>query len=203
MKEVRNQKQLEEITGMLQGVFQIQPPVLRFLQFEKGELLNHPLKPLTQFLIVAKGNITIYDISDNGGIHYVSHAGRGTLLGDMEFCGVDDCHFYTEAAEQLLCIAIPFAENRAVLENDPVFLRFALRQLAQKLSLSTIDTTMQTLEEKVLLYLEKIQPDHTIYSINEAVHSLHCSHRQLQRVLKKLCDTSTLRKIGKGKYCLQ
>ena len=203
MKEVRNRKQSEEILEMLQGIFQTRPPVVRVLQFEKGELLNHPLRPLEQFLIVASGSVTIYDISDSGGIRYVSHAGRGTLLGDMEFCGMEECRFYTESAERLLCIAVPFAENRAVLENDPVFLRFALRQLAQKLSLSTMDTTMQTLEEKVLLYLQKVQPEHTIHSVNEAVLCLHCSRRQLQRVLKKLCDTGTLKKTGKGMYCLR
>ena len=75
----------------------------------------------------------------------------------------------TEAAERVLCLAIPFAENGETLENDPVFLRFALRQMAQKLTMSTMDVTMQTLEEKLLLYLEKVQPEHTIHSVNETV----------------------------------
>ena len=74
-----------------------------------------------------------------------------------------------EAAERVLCLAIPFAENGETLENDPVFLRFALRQMTQKLTMSTMDVTMQTLEEKLLLYLEKVQPEHTIHSVNETV----------------------------------
>lgn len=203
MKEIRNPEQIEEILSGTQRIFRKQPPVLRLLRFEKGELLNHPLKPLQQFLLVAEGSVAIYDISEDGDIRYISHSGKGTLLGDLEFCGVEKRHFYTEATEPLLCIAIPFAENRTVLENDSVFLRFALHQLAQKLSMSAMDTMLPTLEEKVLLYLEKVQPDHTIHSVNEAVFSLHCSRRQLQRVLKKLCGTGVLYRTGRGCYQLR
>ncbi len=203
MKEIRNPEQIEEILSGTKRIFRKQPPVLCLLQFEKGELLNHPLKPLQQFLLVAEGSVAIYDISENGNIRYISHSGKGTLLGDLEFCDVENHHFYTEATETLLCIAIPFVENRTVLENDPIFLRFALCQLAQKLSMSAMDTTLPTLEEKVLLYLKKVQPDHTIHSVHEAVLSLHCSRRQLQRVLKKLCDTGLLCKVGRGCYQLR
>lgn len=202
MQEIRDAKQLERVYGTVQHCFCLRPPVLRLLRFEKGELLNHPLRPLEQFLIVAEGRISIYDLSDDGGIRYVSRAGEGTLLGDVEFCGENGGAFYTEAEGRVLCLALPFAENRAALENDPVFLRFALRQLAQKLTMSTMDVTTQTLEEKLLLYLDKVQPDHTVCSVNETVIALHCSRRQLQRVLKTLCADGRLEKTGKGRYRL-
>ena len=94
-------------------------------------------------------------------------------------------------------------KNRETLEDDPVFLQFALRQMAQKLTMSTMDVTMQTLEEKLLLYLDKMQPDHTIHSVNETVIAMHCSRRQLQRVLKTLCEDGRLEKTGKGQYRLK
>ena len=202
MQEIKDTKRMERIYETVQRCFRLRPPMLRLLQFEKGELLNHPLRPLEQFLIVAEGKVSIYDLSEDGSIRYVSRTGAGTLLGDVEFCGVDGSTFYTEAAERVLCLAIPFAENRETLENDPVFLHFALRQMAQKLTMSTMDVTMQTLEEKLLLYLDKMQPDHTIHSVNETVIALHCSRRQLQRVLKTLCENGQLEKTGKGKYGL-
>ena len=172
MQEIKDAKQIERFYKTVQDCFCLRPPVLRLLQFEKGELLNHPLRPLEKFLLVAEGRISIYDLSDDGGIRYVSRAGAGMLLGDMEFCGADST-FYTEAEERALCLAFPFAENRAALENDPVFLRFALRQMAQKLTMSTMDVTTQTLEEKLLLYLDKVQPEHTLRSVNETVIALH------------------------------
>ena len=102
------------------------------------------------------------------------------------------------------CSAFPFRENQSGLENDPVFLRFVLGQLAGKLSLSAIMTvSAQTLEEKVLFFLRKVQANHEISSVNHALQPLHCSRRQLQRVLKKLCDDGLLIKTGRGCYRLK
>ena len=203
MMEIKDTKRIEQIYQTVQHCFRLRPPVLRLLQFEKEELLYHPRRPLDQFLIGAEGRISLYDLSEGGGIRYVSRTGAGTLLGDVEFCGANGGTFYTGAAERVLCLAIPFAENRKTLEDDSIFLRFALRQMAQKLTMSTMDVTMQTLEEKLLLYLDKMQPDHTIHSVNETVIALHCSRRQLQRVLKTLCDDGRLARTGKGHYQLK
>lgn len=204
MQEIRDAKKLEMYFEEQQMYFQQRPQVLKLLRFEKGELLNEPLHPLKQFYIVAEGSVSIYYITEDGLIRYVSKAGAGTLLGDMEFSGADTQLFYTEAAETVICLAFPFQENRCVLENDPLFLRFVLGQLAQKLSLSSrMDVVPQTLEEKVLLYLGNVQPDHEIASVNQTLQALHCSRRQLQRVLKKLCDEKVLIKKGRGCYRLK
>ena len=79
-----------------------------------------------------------------------------------------------------------------------------LRQLAGKLSLSAVMTvSAQTLEEKVLIFLRKVQADHTISSVNQALQAFHCSRRQLQRVLKKLCDEGLVVRTGRGCYRLK
>ena len=112
------------------------------------------------------------------------------MLGDIEFSGADKQPFFTEAAESVICLAMPFRENQSALENDPVFLRFVLGQLAQKLSLSAVmDAAAQTLD--------------AITSVNHALQPLHCSRRQLQRVLKKLCKEGLLQKTGRGCYRLR
>lgn len=203
MKEIQDLKQIEHAFASQSIHFQTRPPVLRLITFEKGELLNHPLRPLDQFLLIIESNIIIYSISHDGNIRYISRAGCGTLLGDMEFSGAEGQILYTEATDNVLCLSIPFRENRSALENDPVFLRFVLSHLAEKLSLSsTMDAMVQTLEEKVLLYLRKIQPSHEISSVNEAMQTLHCSRRQLQRILKKLCMEELLVKTSRGHYRL-
>lgn len=203
MKEIQDLQKLGHVFTSQRAHFSTRPPVLRLLAFEKGELLNHPLKPLDQFLLIIEGNIIIYNISQDGSVRYLSRAGSGTLLGDMEFSCAESQILYTEAADPVLCLSIPFRENRMVLENDPVFLRFVLSHLAEKLSLSsTIDVMVQTLEEKVLLYLRNIQPNHEIRSINETTQMLHCSRRQLQRVLKTLCEEELIVKTGRGHYRL-
>ena len=204
MKLIQDKTMLERYFSKQQAHFRQKPPVLQLVEFQKGELLNTPLVSLCCFYILAEGSVSIYDLTEDGAARYVAKAGSGTLLGDVEFSGAGRQPFYTEAAEPVLCLAMPFRENRSVLENDPAFLRFVLKQLAQKLSLSAaMDATAQTLEEKVLFFLRKVQPNHEITSVNHALQPLHCSRRQLQRVLKKLCEEGVLQKTGRGCYRLK
>ena len=203
MRENVDKNQLERFFGKQQAHFRQQPPVLKLVEFEKGEILSDPLQPLSCFYIIARGSVSIYSLTEDGSIRYISKAASGTLLGDMEFSGAGNQSLYIEAAETVLCLAIPFRENQRILENDPVFLRFVLSQLAGKLSLSAVMTaSAQTLEEKVLFFLRKVQSDHTISSVNHTLQALHCSRRQLQRVLKRLCDEGLIIKIGRGCYRL-
>lgn len=204
MREIADKDRLEHFFGEQQTHFRQRPPVLKLVEFEKGEILNDPLQPLSRFYIIVRGSVSIYDLTEDGSIRYISKAASGTLLGDMEFSGAGNLSFYIEAAETVLCLDLPFRENLEVLENDPVFLRFVLRQLAGKLSLSAVTTaSAQTLEEKVLFFLGKVQADHAISSVNQALQALHCSRRQLQRVLKKLCDEDLVVKAGRGCYRLR
>ena len=203
MKEIKDAPRLNRLYETQKEHFRSRPEVLRLLSFEKGELLNDPMHPLTQFLIIVQGQTMIYGLTETGAIRYVAQSGKGTLLGDVEFCDADGAGFYTEALDTVLCLAVPFEGNRPALDNDPVFLRYVMQALAGKLSFSAmIDVTSQTLEEKLLLYLEKLCPTHEMDSVNDALRLLHCSRRQLQRVLKDLCGRGMLVKTGKGRYHL-
>ena len=204
MREIVDQDRLEHFFREQRVHFRQRPPVLKLVEFEKGEMLNDPLRPLNYFYLMVRGSVSIYHLTEDGSIRYISKAASGTLLGDIEFSGAENLPLYIEAAETVLCLAVPFRENRSVLENDPVFLRFVLGQLAGKLSLSAVMTaSAQTLEEKVLFFLRKVQPDHAISSVDHALQPLHCSRRQLQRVLKKLCDEGLVVRTGRGCYRLK
>lgn len=204
MKEIRDKKKRDHYFAEQSLHFGQKPESLKLLQFEKGELLNGPEHPLTGFYIVVKGSISIYYITEDGSVRPVSKAGPGILLGDMEFSGVEGETNYTEAAETVICLAIPFQENRCLLENDAAFLRFVVAQLAEKLSLSSrMDVVTQTLEEKLMFYLSCVEPEHEISSISQALQVLHCSRRQLQRVLKNMCEKEVLIKKGRGRYRLK
>lgn len=204
MREIRDRSRLESCYEEQRVHFRQRPPVMKLVEFEKGEILNDPLKPLRQFYMIVQGGVSTYSLTEDGSIRYISKTTRGTLLGDMEFSGAGNSSFYIEAAETVLCLAVPFRENRSTLENDPVFLRFVLRQLAGKLAVSAVmAASAQTLEEKVLFFLQKVQTSHEISSVNNALQPLHCSRRQLQRVLKKLCDEGRLVKTGRGRYRLR
>lgn len=175
----------------------------KLIKYEKEEILNSPLKPLKNFLFVVEGKIKVYGLRNDGSIYTVDMADSQAVLGDVEFCSNTVSPFFVEAIEDVLCIALSIEENRFVLEHDTKFLRFLLTRTVNKMVLlSKLDLVSQSLEEKVLLYLRDIQPDHTMHGINSAVVYLHCSRRQLQRVLKKMCDDKKIEKIKKGTYIL-
>lgn len=203
MQEIRDPACLERLYQANRQYFGTRPPVMRLLRFEKGEYLSHPLKPLHQFLLVVQGSARIYGIQEDSRMFGVSYVRTNALLGDIEFCQIKHNPFFTEAVEPVLCLALPFAENRAVLENDPVFLRFVMGQLARKLALSSrTSTTAQPLEERLLFCLQQPQFGGKIEHLDSILSHLHCSRRQLQRVLKKLCDAGQLEKTGRGCYRL-
>ena len=203
MQEINDPKKLEEIYIQHASMFSRRPPFMRLLAFEKQELLTPAFENLDQFLIVISGSILIYSLLQDGGIRHISTQGPGTLLGDIEYSGNPNPTLFIEAQSQVICLSIPFAQNREILDQDPVFLRVLIRSLADKLSLSsTLDAISVSLYDKVLVYLQQIQPDHRITSVNHAMTMLHCSRRQLQRVLSVLCRQGILIKEGRGQYLL-
>ena len=203
MKTVTDKKIIDSIYAQYKAFFSFCPSALSVREYERGEIINDPLRPLEEFLIVSSGAVSIYDITDDGCVRYVAESGRGTLLGDMEFGGTGSRIFYTEAVGDVVCLSIPFRENLQTLENDPVFLRFVISQLGQKLSLNAvIDVTSGPVEEKLISYLENIAPSHEMESVNTTMRILHSSRRQLQRVLVKLTEEGKLVKTGRGRYRL-
>ena len=183
--------------------FSTLPPDLELRRYYKGELINTPLRPLKDFCLILDGHIRIYGIREDGSSFSVHMEGNGALLGDMEFCRSDFIPFYTEAVTNVLCAVLPMEKHRSELERNPCFLRFLLDSLAEKVMLTArLDRPAQSVEDKILTFLREIQPDHTLHSINEGLTYFHCSRRQLQRVVYKLCSEGMLQKIGKGQYQL-
>ncbi len=204
MKEIVDQDRVERFFGEQQAYFRQRPPVLKLIEFKKGEILNDPLQPLSCFYIIVRGSVSIYHLTEDGSIRYISKAASGTLLGDMEFSGAGNLSLYIEAAETVLCLAVSFRENQSVLENDPVFLRFVLNQLAGKLSLSAVMTaSAQTLEEKLLFFLRK-SPAGSCHLFGESRSSTPALQPPPAPAgLKKLCDEGLVVKTGRGCYRLK
>ena len=126
-----------------------------------------------------------------------------TCIGDMEFCGKRDDTHQIEARTTALCIVLPLASTKELLLNDNRFLRYLLNSVTEKLMLySSSQSNFSTLEESFLSYLSERCPDQTFSGVEKMAMQLHCSRRQLQRVLKKLLEEGQLVKLSKGSYRL-
>lgn len=175
----------------------------RLLHFEKGEYLTAPYKRLDEIMFLVEGNVQIYHLRPDSGVSPVALAYPVTVFGDMEFATENLTSFYSEAMNTVLCVGLSLSRYREVLLQDSVFLFGMLHSLGNKLEKFTmLEASSQSLDGQVLFYLEHFCPQGCMHSVNAAVMHLHCSRRQLQRVLKKLCDDGRIEKQKRGTYRL-
>ncbi len=68
--------------------------------------------------------------------------------------------------------------------------------------MAAFDAAPASLTERVLSYMKYKCDDETLKGIEEAAFHLHCSARQLQRILNQGEAAGVVKKLGKGTYRL-
>lgn len=170
------------------------------IEYEEGETIINPLEKTQYIQFVIEGTLLISFIDQDGRQTIVSQSEELCILGDMEF--VDDLNpmFFAEAKTKVKTLALSLKEYKEKLNQDFQFLHTLLNSIASKLKQSSTNQFVyQSVEERFLYYMNYYCGG-SLNSIEEAISYLHCSRRQLQRVLKKLCDEEIIIKEGKGKY---
>lgn len=178
-----------------------------YLQFEiriyaKGEQIVSPLNPMKQFIFIISGTVRIYQLDEDSTIHSLINVHNRGSLGYNEFCfDNNDYTLYAEALTQVICLTLPFKQPARDLKSDSKFLLFLLKNsLINQIKHSEMTHFYSNLEDKLIFYMENQCSNRTLTSVNDAVHALHCSRRQLQRTLKKLCDDQKLVHVKRGCY---
>lgn len=173
----------------------------RFFEYDKGEQVVGPMKPLEHILFLVDGTAHIYGLREDSRFLPVSVSTPLTIYGDVEFATGHGSPFFVEAASRLYCAALPLAEYDEILRGDVRFLNTLLAHLGEKFAFATMmDNFSGELEEQVLYYLDNHCPDGCIHSVKDTVFRLRCSRRQLQRVLGSLCEKGMLEHYKKGGY---
>ena len=173
------------------------------VQYAPGELVTTPYADETLFQVVAQGALTIYFIRDDGARYALSSGEKDYILGDMDlFCAAGGS-VYTEAAGPLVCLALSIDANRQALLQDNRFLRLLCSSLSAKIgAIAALDAAPASLAERVLVYMQYKCEDGVLKGVEKAAFHLHCSARQLQRILTRCAQEGRVRKIGKGPYRL-
>lgn len=170
------------------------------IEYEEGETIINPLEKTQYIQFVIEGTLLISFIDQDGRQTIVSQSEELCILGDMEF--VDDLNpmFFAEAKTKVKTLALSLKEYKEKLNQDFLFLHTLLNSIASKLKQSSTNQFVYQSVEEHFLYYMNYYCGGSLSSIEEAISYLHCSRRQLQRVLKKLCDEEIIIKEGKGKY---
>lgn len=179
------------------------PPELFLLQYEKGELVTAPFVKEQWFQTVISGSLNIYFIRDDGGLYSLSDGKAGYILGDMELFNPNISSVYTEAAEPLLCLALSIDKNRVALLDNNEFLRLMCQSLTAKMeAITALEAAPCSLHDRVLYYMRYKCEGGELKGLERGAFRLHCSARQLQRILNQFEQEGKVVKVGKGAYRL-
>jgi len=125
------------------------------------------------------------------------------MIGEQQlFFNTDDA-VYAVAITPTKCIAISIDQFRELLLNDNVFLRKTAEKLCTTLSTITkSDASSSDLQSRTFNYMKYRCKDGSFTGLEKTAFHLHCSTRQLQRVLNQLESLGIVKKTGKGAYQL-
>ncbi len=173
------------------------------IKYEKGEFVSSPFQNEVLFQIVEQGSINIYFIRDDGSRYSLSNGTADYFLGDMDIFYPKSSSIYAEAAESLTCISFSIEKYREALLSNNRFLQLICSSLSAKIgAMAAIEAAPASLTERVMSYMKYKCEDETLKGIEQSAFHLHCSARQLQRILNQSETAGFVKKMGKGTYKL-
>ena len=173
------------------------------IKYKKGELLSSPFQKDFLFQIVEGGSVNIYFIREDGTRYSLSAGHTDLFLGDMEIFYPKNNNVYAEATENLTSLSFSIDKSREILLSNNTFLQLICSSLSTKIAaITTIDAAPASLAEKVLSFMKYKCDDGIMKGVEQTAFHLHCSTRQLQRILNQYESAGLISKIGKGTYRL-
>lgn len=173
------------------------------IEYEKGEFLQQPSDKNNLFQIGISGEINIYHISIDGEKYFLSHNKNSFKLGCIEFSINNEFNVYAEALTNVTVIALSLDECKSFLAKDNKFLNMVTYEMAQIITQSmSYRVVPSSLSERVINYMKYYCPDNILKGVEKTAFKLHCSDRQLQRILNDLESKNVIEKCGKGTYRL-
>lgn len=203
MKRIYDKKAIDEAikNSMYREVLESLNAPMFICEYEDGEIVVAPYQENDLFYITISGSMSIYFIRKDGNSYHLAYSDIDSFLGDNELFDTVNHGVYGEASGTLRCLAFSVKDSKKALLENVVFLRVLAKTLADRFKFIALqDAAPSTLTERVISYMNYISEDKTIKGIEKTAYQLHCSPRQLQRILNTLEENGTIKKIGKGSY---
>lgn len=163
--------------------------------YERGESIAPLNEPLTHFHLLVEGKVKIYSLQENGKKVLIRFYRPMSVIGDLEFISDYPVKCVVEALEVTTLITVPMAVIRAHALECPLFLRFIISTLSQKLytwsNMAGLNL-VYPLENRVASYLVSISEissqnrldELRVTSLEEMADLLCSSYRHLHRILE-------------------
>ncbi len=203
MKKVYNQANIKHVVNnsIYKEMLNTWNVPLFLIEYESGELIDAPWLEQPYFQIVSSGNLSIYFIRDDGSRYSLSSGGENYIIGEMSLFTKTRDNVYAEATGKLVAIAVDSYLYRERLLNNVCFLQFIASAMAYKITaITNMDASTSALSEHIINYIQFKCENRTLSGVEKAAFALHCSSRQLQRLLNELVQKGMIKKTGKGSY---
>ncbi len=173
------------------------------IAYEAGEIVSQPESSEKLFQIVVEGSLSIYYLRDDGSTYSLSKGAKDYLIGDLDLFVSNRESVYAEATTGLVTLAIDAGKYREALFQNVLFLQLVSTKLAQKLEgVLSSNVVHASLSDRVILFMKYKCEGQVLSGVERAAFQLHCSARQLQRILNDLAAEQRIEKVGKGTYQL-
>ena len=154
------------------------------------------------FQIVLDGKLSIYFIRKDGSQYGLSYGSKDYLLGEMDLFVPEKESIFVTAETTLTAVTIDERKWGEQLLNNIDFLRLVSGVMARKIAaIANSDAIPCSLNERVLNFIQ-YKCNGRLKGVEKSALYLHCSSRQLQRILNDFVSEGHLEKIGKGEYQL-
>lgn len=171
--------------------------------FDKNEDICNLNEKLHFMYFLVSGKAKVTTLLSNGKSLLLCFNTPLAIVGDLELLDnpIADCNVTT--LENCICLGLPISKIHLYGYNDPVFLRFIISSLEEKLRRNSVYSSINILyplENRFAIYLISCLPSNLsettieIESISNLSQLLGSSYRHLNRVIKKLCSDNVIEK---------
>lgn len=181
---------------------------MEFRRFEVNDYLCREDEPLNYLLFLVKGKAKVCRSLENGKSLLLSIYTPFQVLGDIEIVNDKPAASTTQALVECHVITIPMNVAREELSNDLKFLKFACKNLSDKLSVISLNSTINLLypvENRLASYMNAAVLADTEASdcvfrenLTHLAELLGTSYRHLLRTIKELCEKDVIKKVDGG-----
>lgn len=184
---------------------------IKLFKYERNEYLCQEGEDMPYFLFLIEGKAKLFKTLPNGRAVLLSFYKPLKVIGDIEIIKNQATSGSIQALTECYCLAIDMKKARHELTNDKKFLKFTCESLAEKLSVISMNSSINLLyplENRLASYINEllvnvkdfdssqyINFDENLVDLAELLGS---SYRHLLRTLNGLCKKCVLEKDDIG-----
>lgn len=181
---------------------------INLFEFKKNENVFMVNQEVNYFYFFVSGKVKIFTLNERGRSLLLKFNVPLQILGDLEFMEGSSIRTNVQTITESYLLGIDMDILRKECYDDPVFLKFIIKNLSRKLeflsNLSSINV-LYSVESRFAAYLlaidtkeEEILNSIETNNLAEISEFLGTSYRHLLRIIRKLSDINVIEKKGKN-----